>query len=60
VAVRTAAFDTASCESAKQDADGMTPLHYAASCEHEEMAQLLVGLHAEQHRLLVEDSRRCC
>ncbi|RLN32732.1 hypothetical protein BBJ28_00001976 [Nothophytophthora sp. Chile5] len=26
-----------------QDADGMTPLHYAASCEHEEMARLLVS-----------------
>ncbi|RLN47307.1 hypothetical protein BBJ28_00002304 [Nothophytophthora sp. Chile5] len=25
------------------DADGMTPLHYAASCEHEEMARLLVS-----------------
>lgn len=25
-----------------QDADGMTALHYAASCDHEEMAQLLV------------------
>ncbi|CAI5709343.1 unnamed protein product [Peronospora destructor] len=25
-----------------QDADGMTPLQYAASCDHEEMAQLLV------------------
>ena len=29
----------AMCE---QDKDGMTPLHYAASCEHEGMVELLV------------------
>ncbi|KAI9908813.1 hypothetical protein PsorP6_004088 [Peronosclerospora sorghi] len=35
-----------------QDADGMTPLHYAAICEHEEMAHLLVCFHLISQLLL--------
>lgn len=36
-----------------QDADGMTALHYAASCDHEEMARLLVrGRSQRTHRVV--------
>lgn len=39
----------APCANNAQDNDGQTPLHYAVLCEREEIAELLIEHHADQH-----------